>query len=95
MWQTVLTTIALAASVSVYAAPVNNPSAAGTAVFKTCYVNDNVSALAAAKKNCNFIILTNVAVPAGQTLDLTGLTQGTHVSTPPPTCCLSYIFLYS
>ena len=35
-----------------------------------------------AKNNCPTITLNGVAVPAGQTLDLTGLTKGTHASCP-------------
>lgn len=37
------------------------------------------SQASASKKSCATIVLNNIAVPAGQTLDLTGLTKGTHV----------------
>lgn len=33
------------------------------------------------KTSCSTITLNNIAVPAGTTLDLTGLTSGTNVST--------------
>jgi polygalacturonase len=39
-----------------------------------------VSQLAAAKSSCATITLSNVKVPAGQTLDLTKLKSGTKVS---------------
>jgi polygalacturonase len=37
------------------------------------------SAASASKKNCATIVLDNIAVPSGVTLDLTSLTSGTHV----------------
>ncbi len=39
----------------------------------------SAAAAAAGKKSCSTIILSNIAVPAGQTLDLTGLKSGTQV----------------
>lgn len=38
------------------------------------------SAVSASKKSCATIVLDNIEVPAGETLDLTKLTSGTHVS---------------
>ena len=39
------------------------------------------SAASASKKSCATIVLDNIAVPSGTTLDMTGLTSGTHVGT--------------
>lgn len=39
-----------------------------------------------AKTTCSTIVLSSVAVPAGTTLDLTGLKQGTTVSSDIDTC---------
>lgn len=38
------------------------------------------SAASASKKSCATIVLDGITVPSGVTLDLTGLTSGTHVS---------------
>lgn len=43
----------------------------------------SVSVLESAKSACTTITLSNVAVPAGQTLDLTGLKSGTKVPKRP------------
>ena len=37
------------------------------------------SQVSASKKSCATIVLDNIAVPAGETLDLTDLTSGTNV----------------
>ena len=37
------------------------------------------SAASISKKSCATIVLDNIAVPSGTTLDMTGLTSGTHV----------------
>ena len=37
------------------------------------------SEASASKKSCATIVLDNIAVPSGTTLDMTGLTSGTHV----------------
>ena len=41
------------------------------------------SAASASKKSCSTIVLSNIAVPSGVTLDMTGLNSGTHVSIHP------------
>lgn len=47
----------------------------------SCTFKD-VASLAKSKKSCTAITLSNIAVPAGETLDLTSLTKGTTVSCP-------------
>lgn len=44
----------------------------------TCTFTDAASAIKQ-KASCSTITLKNIAVPAGTTLDLTGLKDGTHV----------------
>lgn len=44
----------------------------------TCTFTDAASA-SKPKTTCATIVLNNIAVPSGTTLDLTGLTSGTHV----------------
>ena len=44
----------------------------------SCTFTDAASA-AEAKGSCPTLTLNNIAVPAGKTLDLTDLAQGTHV----------------
>lgn len=44
----------------------------------SCTFTDAASAIKG-KTSCSTIILNNIAVPAGTTLDLTGLKSGTHV----------------
>ncbi len=39
----------------------------------------NASAASKSKKSCSTIVLSNIAVPSGTTLDMTGLNSGTHV----------------
>lgn len=46
---------------------------------KTCTFTDAAS-VASSKTSCSTIILDNIAVPAGTTLDLTKLNSGTKVS---------------
>ena len=43
------------------------------------------SAASKSKTSCATIVLDNIAVPSGTTLDLTGLTSGTHVRITPTT----------
>ncbi|KAH7303933.1 family 28 glycoside hydrolase [Stachybotrys elegans] len=45
----------------------------------TCTFTD-AAKVASQKKSCSTIILDNISVPAGKTLDLTGLKSGTHVT---------------
>ena len=55
----------------------------------TCTFTDAASA-SKSKTSCATIVLSNIAVPSGTTLDMTKLTSGTHVRFP------SYlILLYS
>lgn len=49
----------------------------------------NAASATASKTSCPTLILDNVAVPAGKTLDLTGLKSGTHVR---PFCKHHYNF---
>lgn len=44
----------------------------------SCTFN-TASAVASGKKSCSTITLDNIEVPAGETLDLTGLSTGTQV----------------
>lgn len=48
-----------------------------------CTFTDAASAIKG-KASCSTIILNNIAVPAGTTLDLTKLKDGTHVRDYPP-----------
>lgn len=50
-----------------------------TATAKCTFTD--VASLAKSKTSCSTIVLSNIAVPAGTTLDLTKLTSGTKVST--------------
>jgi len=63
--------VARAAAVPVAAGELNNRAA-------SCTFTDAASATKA-KTSCPTLTLNNVAVPAGKTLDLTGLPKGTHV----------------
>lgn len=45
----------------------------------TCTFTDAASA-SASKTSCSNIVLNGITVPAGKTLDLTGLTKGTTVT---------------
>jgi hypothetical protein len=47
----------------------------------SCTFTDAASAIKN-KGSCSTIVLNNIAVPAGTTLDLTKLKDGTHVSCP-------------
>ncbi|PMD23778.1 glycoside hydrolase family 28 protein [Hyaloscypha hepaticicola] len=77
--------IALLASASLVAcAPAAAPeptAAPDLAKRATCTFSGSSGASAASKSktSCATIVLNNVAVPSGTTLDLTGLTSGTHV----------------
>jgi galacturan 1,4-alpha-galacturonidase len=48
-------------------------------VRAACTFTDAATAIKQ-KTSCTTIVLNNIAVPAGTTLDLTGLKDGTHVS---------------
>ncbi|KAL3483838.1 putative endopolygalacturonase B [Aspergillus germanicus] len=64
---------ALLGSALVAAAPAAELEARGSCTFKSA------SAAKSGKKSCSTITLDNIAVPAGETLDLTGLKTGTTV----------------
>lgn len=55
-----------------------NPLPTQHANRASCTFTDAASAIKN-KKTCSTITLSNIAVPAGTTLDLTGLKDGTHV----------------
>lgn len=66
----------------VYSAPAAAPAPTAAPNLKdratTCTFTNAASA-SKSKTSCATIVLDNVAVPSGTTLDLTGLTSGTHV----------------
>lgn len=68
-----LTSMLLSAGALVSAAPAGLETRAG------CTFTDAASAIKG-KTSCSTIILNNIAVPAGTTLDLTGLKSGTTVT---------------
>jgi hypothetical protein len=70
MWKTLL---ALAAAVGHVTAHPTILSERSSCTFTTA------SAAVSGKQSCTTIVLDNIVVPAGQTLDLTGLRTGTHV----------------
>jgi polygalacturonase len=80
----------VAASVSfVAAAPAAAPAptaAPDLAKRATCTFSGSSGAAAASKSkaSCATIVLSNIAVPSGTTLDLTKLTTGTQVNLPLP-----------
>ena len=78
-----LLSLGLSASSLVAAAPAVAPVLVERA---TCTFTGSTGAAAVvkAKKSCPVITLNNLVVPAGTTLDLTGLTKGTRVSPTPP-----------
>jgi polygalacturonase len=47
----------------------------------SCTFTD-AAAVSKSKTSCATIVLNNIAVPSGTTLDMTKLTSGTHVSIP-------------
>lgn len=59
-------------------APAPTPAAKLEDRATTCTFTNAASA-SASKKSCATIVLSAIPVPSGVTLDLTGLTQGTHV----------------
>jgi polygalacturonase len=69
---------ALLGSALVAAAPAAELEARGSCTFKSA------SAAKSGKKSCSTITLDNIAVPAGETLDLTGLKTGTTVRSQDP-----------
>jgi polygalacturonase len=66
----------------VSAAPAPAPTAAAKLDERatTCTFTDAASG-SKSKTSCATIVLNNIAVPSGMTLDLTELNSGTHIST--------------
>lgn len=76
--------LAAAALVQAIPAPLPTPAPdlsnrAGLEKRATCTFTE-ASAASVSKTSCATIVLDNIAVPSGVTLDLSGLTSGTHVS---------------
>jgi polygalacturonase/galacturan 1,4-alpha-galacturonidase len=67
-------TLACSLAAGALLASASSIDARGSCTFTTA------AAAKAGKSGCSTIILNNIAVPAGTTLDLTGLTSGTHVT---------------
>lgn len=82
---TSLTLVAvLGGALSVLAAPAEplataKPDPAKRATTCTFSGSNGAASASASKTACSTIILSAIAVPSGVTLDLTGLTKGTHV----------------
>ena len=80
--------LAFASAGAVRSAAVSAPAAADLDVRASSCIFTNAASAIAAKASCPTITLSNIAVPAGKTLDLTGLKANTHVcalpSFPPP-----------
>ena len=79
-----LAVAALGGAASVFAAPAAPMVTAAPDLDKratTCTFSGSAGAASASKSktSCSTIVLSNVAVPSGTTLDLTGLNKGTHV----------------
>lgn len=70
----------LALPALIIAAPAPAPTTAAKLEDRaeTCTFTNAASA-SASKKSCATIVLSSIPVPSGVTLDLTGLTKGTHV----------------
>jgi galacturan 1,4-alpha-galacturonidase len=83
--RTILSLLATTASL-VSAAPAAAPAPTARAELSeratTCTFTNAASAVKS-KAACATIVLDNIAVPAGTTLDLTKLTSGTHVRISP------------
>jgi polygalacturonase len=75
-----INSIALLASAAVLAAAAPAPALVERATSCTFSA---ASAAIASKTACATIVLDNVVVPAGKTLDLTGLNTGTQASQAP------------
>ena len=80
--QLITSAILLGAGAGLVAAHPAVPSRASEAELSkraTCTFTSAASAIAG-KKSCSAIVLSNIVVPAGTTLDMTGLTAGTTVT---------------
>jgi polygalacturonase len=73
-----LSTGAAIISAAPTAAP--EPTAAPDLAKRATCTFTNAASASKSKKSCATIVLDNIAVPSSTTLDLTGLTSGTHVS---------------
>jgi galacturan 1,4-alpha-galacturonidase len=71
--------------VSATPTPTTAPDLKNAAVLdrRTTCIFTAASAASASKTSCATIVLDNIAVPSGVTLDLTGLNSGTHVNHRP------------
>lgn len=69
----------LGSSALVAAAPSNKVTKSTKSSATTCTFTSAASA-SASKTSCTNIVLSGITVPAGKTLDLTGLTSGTTVT---------------
>jgi len=69
-----------AAIVSAAPAAAPEPTAAPDLAKRATCTFTNAASASKSKKSCATIVLDNIAVPSGTTLDLTGLNSGTHVS---------------
>lgn len=73
-----LSAVALVAAVPTPTAAPDIRNAAGLQKRASCTFTD-AAAVSKSKTSCATIVLNNIAVPSGTTLDLTKLTTGTHV----------------
>ena len=76
--------IGLLGTAAVHAAPAPTAASALERRSSTCTFSGSNGAASAikSKTSCSTIVLSSVAVPAGTTLDLTGLNKGTTVRDP-------------
>lgn len=85
MRASILSMLALGAA-AVSAAPAPAPAAELAERGSSCTFT-SASAAKAGKKSCSSIVLDNIKVPAGETLDLSNLKSGTKV------CILEHLLL--
>jgi polygalacturonase len=78
-----------------FAAPAPEPTAAAKLEERaTSCTFTALSDATKSKTSCSTIVLSNIAVPSGVTLDMTGLNSGTHVCATPSECLeISLIYL--
>lgn len=76
--------IGLLGAAAVHAAPAPTRASEIEQRSSTCTFSGSNGAASAikSKTSCSTIVLSSVAVPAGTTLDLTGLNKGTTVRSP-------------
>lgn len=73
---------ALANPIAASEPQVNEASAVDKRATCTFSGASGAASVASGKKSCSSIVLSSLVVPAGTTLDLTGLNAGTHVRDP-------------